>query len=133
MLPGFACSQQQPVALQALQVHAHPVGVQAELLSQLDGAGRPPKFANSRARVGWESASSGPISIGGSIIKPFDTGALGKTSEAARFFSPLWVKNKEGARTDLRDTEPCIGTKGNSHVEVCPVDAIFVQDQVPTE
>jgi NAD-dependent dihydropyrimidine dehydrogenase PreA subunit len=29
--------------------------------------------------------------------------------------------------------EPCTGTKGNSCVEVCPVDAIFPEDQVPAE
>jgi NAD-dependent dihydropyrimidine dehydrogenase PreA subunit len=28
-------------------------------------------------------------------------------------------------------TEPCIGTKDNSCVEVCPVDAIYPEDQVP--
>jgi NAD-dependent dihydropyrimidine dehydrogenase PreA subunit len=29
--------------------------------------------------------------------------------------------------------EPCIGTKDNSCVEVCPVDAIFAEDQLPEE
>lgn len=29
--------------------------------------------------------------------------------------------------------EPCIGTKDNSCVDVCPVDAIFAEDQLPTE
>ena len=29
--------------------------------------------------------------------------------------------------------EPCIGTKDDSRVEVCPVDAITSQDQVPVE
>jgi len=29
--------------------------------------------------------------------------------------------------------EPCIGTKDNSCVEVCPVDAITPEEQVPEE
>jgi ferredoxin len=29
--------------------------------------------------------------------------------------------------------EPCIGTKDNSCVEVCPVDACFAEDQLPDE
>ncbi len=29
--------------------------------------------------------------------------------------------------------EPCIGVKDSSCVEVCPVDAIFADDQVPDE
>jgi NAD-dependent dihydropyrimidine dehydrogenase PreA subunit len=29
--------------------------------------------------------------------------------------------------------EPCIGVKDNSCVEVCPVDAITSEDQVPPE
>ena len=29
--------------------------------------------------------------------------------------------------------EPCITVKDNSCVEVCPVDAIFTEDQVPDE
>ena len=29
--------------------------------------------------------------------------------------------------------EPCIGTKDNSCVEACPVDACFAEDQLPDE
>jgi NAD-dependent dihydropyrimidine dehydrogenase PreA subunit len=29
--------------------------------------------------------------------------------------------------------EPCIGTKDNSCVEVCPVDAIYPEDMVPPD
>ena len=29
--------------------------------------------------------------------------------------------------------EPCIGTRDNSCVEACPVDAIFAEDQLPEE
>ena len=29
--------------------------------------------------------------------------------------------------------EPCIGVKDTSCVEVCPVDAIFAEDQLPGE
>ena len=29
--------------------------------------------------------------------------------------------------------EPCIDTKDNSCVEVCPVDACFAEDQLPDE
>src|SRR6185312_12450445 len=45
---GFPCPQQQSVALQALQVHAHPIRVQVELLRELGGAGRAPQFAEER-------------------------------------------------------------------------------------
>lgn len=30
-------------------------------------------------------------------------------------------------------TEPCIGTKDQSCVEVCPVEAIYPEDEVPEE
>ncbi len=29
--------------------------------------------------------------------------------------------------------EPCIGTKDNSRVEACPVDATYPQDMVPQD
>ena len=29
--------------------------------------------------------------------------------------------------------EPCVGTKDNSCVEACPVDACFAEDQLPDE
>ena len=30
-------------------------------------------------------------------------------------------------------TEPCIGTKDQSCVEVCPVEAIYPEDEVPDD
>jgi NAD-dependent dihydropyrimidine dehydrogenase PreA subunit len=43
------------------------------------------------------------------------------------------VKNGGGVAGGVRDHEPCIGTKDTSCVEMCPVNAITPEDQVPPE
>jgi NAD-dependent dihydropyrimidine dehydrogenase PreA subunit len=44
-------------------------------------------------------------------------------------------ERSEGKTSDMTYViaEPCIGTKDNSCVEVCPVDACFAEDQLPPE
>src|ERR1035437_6324562 len=99
-------------------------------------AGRPssPSSVNRRALVGWESASSGLPLRGRSIMSLQFT---------QTYYEKPVVHDRVSSSDDVRSyrkgvspmtyviTEPCIGTKDNSCVEVCPVDCIHPTPDEP--
>jgi NAD-dependent dihydropyrimidine dehydrogenase PreA subunit len=130
-------TREEPGALEALEVHAHAVGVKAETLRELDRAGRAPQLAQQ-----LEQACPGRLAervLTRSRERKIDhdpefcTVALGKSMGEWYAFSH-WRCNKE-RRKDAPMTyvinEPCIATKDSSCVEVCPVDCIHPTPDEP--
>src|SRR6185312_4487896 len=91
---GFPCPQQQSVALQALQVHAHPIRVQVELLRELGGAGRAPQFAEEREQP--RPSGLGQRVLGNNLERRID-------HDQTFYPSPLEkAREPPGARTSFR-------------------------------
>jgi len=85
------------------------------------------------AGVGWTSTSSELTANARSIAATVYKARLGKQAATVLAFSHYGFENDLGKPCPMTYViaEPCIGTKDNSCVEVCPVDCIHPTPEEP--